>query len=318
MMHDSADETQKKGFFSRLTKGLQNTRTRFVGGVANIFLGKKTIDEDLLEQLESHLILADVGVQATTKIIQNLTQQVKRQDLKNPEILSTILQENLRNLLKPCEKPLAVDSSKPFIILMIGVNGAGKTTTIGKLAKYFQSQGRSVLLAAGDTFRAAAVEQLEVWGARNQIAVVAQKKTADSAAVIFDAVQSATAKNIDIVIADTAGRLHTKENLMEEMKKIKRVIGKLDPTAPHETLLVLDASIGQNTVNQVREFHQALGVTGIVLTKLDGTAKGGVIFAIAEAFQIPIRFIGLGEQIDDLRPFQANLFVDALFSSTDK
>jgi fused signal recognition particle receptor len=317
MMRDSTDEAQKKGFFSRLTKGLQNTRTRLVGGVANLFLGKKIIDADLLEQLESHLILADVGIQATTKIIQNLTQQVKRQDLKNPEMLSAVLQENLRALLKSCEKPLIVDSPKPFIILMIGVNGAGKTTTIGKLAKYFQSQGRSVLLAAGDTFRAAAVEQLEVWGERNQIPVIAQKKTADSAAVIFDAVQSAKARNIDVVIADTAGRLHTKENLMEEMKKIQRVIQKLDPTAPHETLLVLDASIGQNTVNQVREFHQALGVTGIVLTKLDGTAKGGVIFAIAEAFHIPIRFVGLGEQIDDLRPFQANVFVDALFSSTE-
>ena len=313
-MNNIATENQT-GFFSRLTKRLEKTRIRLVEGIENIFLGKKTIDADLLEQLESHLILADVGVKATHKIIQHLTAELHRDGLKDSQALWKALQTDLQQMLEPCEKPLKIASAKPFVILTVGVNGVGKTTTIGKLAKYLQNQGHSVLLAAGDTFRAAAVEQLEVWGERNQINVISQKGSADSAAVIFDAVQAAKARAIDIVIADTAGRLHTKDNLMEELKKVKRVIGKLDPTAPHEILLVLDANIGQNALNQVQEFHQAVGVSGIVLTKLDGTAKGGVIFAIADQFQIPIRFIGIGEQIDDLKTFEASAFVDALFSN---
>lgn len=313
-MSSGVIEEQKVGIFSRLTKGLQKTRSRLFGGIATIFLGKKTIDAELLEELESHLLLADVGVKATRKIIQHLTQELHRQALKDPETLWKTLRDDLQKMLLPCEKSLKIGANRPFVILTVGVNGAGKTTTIGKLAKYLQNQGHSVLLAAGDTFRAAAVEQLEVWGERNQINVISQKGSADSAAVIFDAIQSAQARHIDVVIADTAGRLHTKDNLMEELKKVKRVMGKLDSTAPHEVLLVLDASMGQNALNQVKEFHQALGVSGIILTKLDGTAKGGIIFAMADEFQIPIWFIGIGEQIDDLRPFQANSFVEALFA----
>ena len=313
-MNNQTIEKQKAGFFSRLSQGLQKTRTRFVDGVSNIFLGKKSVDADLLERLESHLILADVGIQTTKKVMQRLTQKLDRQALKDPEALWKALQADLQAILTPCDKPLVIGKARPFILLIVGVNGVGKTTTIGKLAKHLKNQGHSILLAAGDTFRAAAVEQLEIWGERNQIPVVSQKGTADSAAVIFDAIQAAKARNIDVVIADTAGRLHTKDNLMEEMKKIKRVIGKFDETAPHETLLVLDAGIGQNAVVQAKEFHQALNVTGIALTKLDGTAKGGVIFSIADQLEIPIRFIGLGEQIDDLKPFEANAFVDALFS----
>jgi len=304
---------KQKGIFSGLIKGLEKTRSRLVEGTATIFLGKKTIDKESLEELENHLLLADVGIKATTKIIQHLTQELNRQLLKDPQALWKALQNDLEKILIPCEKPLKIGPNKPFVILTIGVNGAGKTTTIGKLTKYLQAQGHSVLLAAGDTFRAAAIEQLEVWGNRNQVNVISQKGSADSAAVIFDAIQSAKAKNIDVVIADTAGRLHTKDNLMEELKKVKRVIGKLDPNAPHEVLLVLDASIGQNALNQMKEFHEALGISGIVLTKLDGTAKGGIIFAIADQFQVPIWFIGVGEQIDDLKSFQAKDFVEALF-----
>lgn len=307
--------SQKTGFFSRLTQGLEKTRQRLVEGVENIFLGKKAIDVDLLEQLENHLLLADIGVKATAKIIQDLTEKLRRNALKDSQALWQTLHDDLQKILAPCEQPLIVTAANPFVILTVGINGVGKTTTIGKLAKYLKNQNHSVLLAAGDTFRAAAIEQLEVWGERNQVSVVAQQGTADSAAVIFDAIQSAKARNIEVVIADTAGRLHTKDNLMEELKKVKRVMAKLDATAPHEVLLVLDASIGQNGLNQVKEFHQALGVSGIVLTKLDGTAKGGVIFAIADEFKIPIRFIGIGEQIDDLKPFQASAFVDALFSN---
>jgi fused signal recognition particle receptor len=313
-MNNSTIEAQKPGFFSRLSQGLQKTRARFTEGVNNIFLGKKSVDADLLAQLENHLILADVGIQTTKKLMANLTQKLNRQALKDPEALCKALQADLRTILLPCDKPLVIGKESPFIILTAGVNGVGKTTTIGKLAKYLKNKGYSVLLAAGDTFRAAAVEQLEIWGERNQIHVVSQKGNADSAAVIFDAIQAAKARNIDVVIADTAGRLHTKDNLMEEMKKIKRVIAKFDPFAPHETLLVLDAGIGQNAVIQAKEFHEALNITGIALTKLDGTAKGGVIFAIADQLEIPIRFIGVGEQIDDLKPFESSTFVDALFS----
>ncbi|HEY0634637.1 MAG TPA: signal recognition particle-docking protein FtsY [Gammaproteobacteria bacterium] len=277
---------------------------------------KKTIDSELLEELETRLLTADLGVEATQTIIADLTQRVARNQLADSDALFAALREDMAALLAPSSKPLTIPAEKrPFVILMVGINGAGKTTTIGKLAKRLQGEGKSVMLAAGDTFRAAAVEQLQVWGERNDIAVIAQHSGADSASVIFDAVQAAKARNIDVVIADTAGRLHTQSNLMEELKKIRRVMGKLDATAPHEVLLVLDAGTGQNALNQAQQFHQAIGVSGIVLTKLDGTAKGGIIFAIARKLALPIRFIGVGEQIDDLRVFDANEFVDALLGN---
>lgn len=300
--------------FSRLSQGLQKTRARLVEGVASVFLGKKNVDADLFTQLESQLIEADVGVAVTQHLMQQLTNALNRHELKDSEALLHALKTELVQILLPCEKPLSITPAHPFIILTVGVNGVGKTTTIGKLAYHLKNQGQQVLLAAGDTFRAAAVEQLEIWGERYQIPVIAQKGPADSAAIIFDAIKSAKARHTDVVIADTAGRLHTKDNLMAELIKIKRVMGKLDETAPHETLLVLDASTGQNGLNQVQEFHQSLGISGIILTKLDGTAKGGIIFAIAKQFQLPIWFVGIGEKVDDLRPFQAQAFVDALFS----
>ena len=306
----------KSAFFDRLKTRLTRTRTGMFDGLANLFLGKKSIDDDILEELETRLLLADVGVEATGAIIRNLTEQVSRNQLADIEALMAALQQEMLSILTPCSQSLQVEGHQPYVILVVGVNGVGKTTTIGKLAKRLQNQGKSVLLAAGDTFRAAAVEQLQIWGERNQVAVVAQHNGADSASVIFDAVQSAQARAIDVVIADTAGRLHTQSNLMEELKKIKRVMAKLDRSAPHEIMLVLDASIGQNALLQANQFHQAIELTGLTLTKLDGTAKGGVIFAIAQQLGIPIRFIGVGEQIDDLREFDADEFVSALLSET--
>lgn len=299
--------------FKRLSQGLSKTRQALGGGLARVFLGRKEIDEELLEQLETTLLKADVGIAATERVMKGVTERLKRKELQDPQVLLQGLQQTLADIVAPCEKPLVVSGHKPYVILMVGVNGAGKTTTIGKLAKRLQQEGKSVILAAGDTFRAAAVEQLQVWGERNQIPVIAQHTGADSASVIFDTINAAKTRGIDVVIADTAGRLHTKVNLMEELKKVVRVIQKTDPTAPHEIMLVIDASMGQNALAQAEQFHKAVPITGITLTKLDGTAKGGVIFAIAEQLKLPIRFIGVGEQLDDLRPFQASDFVAALF-----
>lgn len=305
----------KLSLFQKLKQSLTKTRETLTNGLANLFLGKKVIDDELLEELETQLLIADVGVDATQRIIDNLTQQVSRKQLKDPEALLAALKQALYEILKPCEQPLNLTPAhKPHVMLMIGVNGAGKTTTIGKLANKFKSQQRSVILAAGDTFRAAAIEQLKVWGDRNQIPVVAQHTGADSASVIYDALESTIAKNIDILIADTAGRLHTRDNLMEELKKITRVIKKRIPDAPHEIMLVLDATTGQNALQQARIFHKMIQFTSIAITKLDGTAKGGIIFAIANELKLPIRYIGVGEKIDDLRPFEARAFVDALFT----
>jgi fused signal recognition particle receptor len=310
----SAEET-RAGFLERLKQGLAKTSASLGEGMASLFLGKKAIDDELLEDLETRLLTADVGVEATTAIIGNLTKRVARKELADSGALYKALQDELTALLKPVEQPLQIDSAKqPYVILVVGVNGAGKTTTIGKLAKKLQLDGKKVMLAAGDTFRAAAVEQLQVWGERNQISVIAQHTGADSASVIFDAVQAAKARGMDVLIADTAGRLHTKDNLMEELKKVRRVIGKLDDSAPHEVLLVLDAGTGQNAINQAKQFNQTVNLTGLALTKLDGTAKGGVIFALAKQFALPIRYIGVGEGIDDLRTFEAEAFVQALFA----
>lgn len=312
----AATQTSPKGFFGRLKQGLSRTRTGLTDAIADVTLGKKTIDDELLEEIETLLLTADLGVEASQRIIESLTSRVSRKELTDSDALFAALKEEMLAILEPCVSPLEIDpDAKPYLILVVGINGAGKTTTIGKLAKRFQQQGHSVMLAAGDTFRAAAVEQLQTWGERNNVPVIAQKNGADSAAVIFDALESAQAKKIDVLIADTAGRLHTQSNLMDELKKIKRVMGKLDEQAPHEVMLIVDAGTGQNALNQAREFNQAMGLTGISLTKLDGTAKGGVIFAIANSMKLPIRFIGVGEGIDDLRPFDANEFVDALFSS---
>lgn len=301
--------------YQRLKNQLQKTRSGWGGVLANIALGQKKIDEDLLEEIETSLIMADVGVEATREIIDQLTSSVDRHQLNDGKALAVALKRQLMELLAPCNKPLRIpEQDTPFVILVVGVNGVGKTTTIGKLAKRLQAQGHSVILAAGDTFRAAAVEQLEIWGQRNNIAVVAQHTGADSASVIYDGLQSAQARGIDVLIADTAGRLHTKANLMEELRKIKRIIGKLDASAPQEVLLVLDAGTGQNALSQAKLFNEAVALTGIALTKLDGTAKGGVIFALARQFGIPIRFIGIGEGIDDLQDFDAEQFIDALFA----
>ncbi|UST84751.1 signal recognition particle-docking protein FtsY [Pseudomonas siliginis] len=312
-------EETKAGFFARLKQGLSKTSASIGEGMASLFLGRKTIDDDLLDDLETRLLTADVGVEATTQIIQRLTQKVARKELADADALYKSLQAELAAMLKPVEQPLKIASqNKPFVILVVGVNGAGKTTTIGKLAKKLQLEGKKVMLAAGDTFRAAAVEQLQVWGERNKIPVIAQHTGADSASVIFDAVQAAKARGIDVLIADTAGRLHTKDNLMEELKKVRRVIGKLDADAPHEVLLVLDAGTGQNAINQAKQFNQTVELTGLALTKLDGTAKGGVIFALAKQFGLPIRYIGVGEGIDDLRTFEAEPFVQALFAERER
>ncbi|MBC3776039.1 signal recognition particle-docking protein FtsY [Pseudomonas sp. SWRI99] len=312
-------EETKAGFFARLKQGLSKTSASIGEGMASLFLGRKTIDDELLDDLETRLLTADVGVEATTQIIQRLTQKVARKELADADALYKSLQAELAAMLKPVEQPLKIASqNKPFVILVVGVNGAGKTTTIGKLAKKLQLEGKKVMLAAGDTFRAAAVEQLQVWGERNKIPVIAQHTGADSASVIFDAVQAAKARGIDVLIADTAGRLHTKDNLMEELKKVRRVIGKLDADAPHEVLLVLDAGTGQNAINQAKQFNQTVELTGLALTKLDGTAKGGVIFALAKQFGLPIRYIGVGEGIDDLRTFEAEPFVQALFAERER
>lgn len=305
---------EKKGFFARIKSGLSKTKANLTEQLGNIFLGAKEIDDDLLEEIETLLLTADVGVAATSDIISRLTDKVARKQLSDPQALQAALKDELAALLHQSEQPLEIDcSKKPYVILMVGVNGVGKTTTIGKLAKKYQSEGKSVMLAAGDTFRAAAVEQLQVWGERNNVPVVAQHTGADSASVIYDAVQSAQAKNIDVLIADTAGRLQNKDNLMQELEKVVRVTQKLSPEAPHEVMLVLDAGTGQNALSQAKIFKESVGVTGISLTKLDGTAKGGVIFAIAKQMDLPIRYIGVGEQIDDLRPFKSQEFVDALF-----
>jgi len=305
--------SEKPGLFGRLKERLSRSSTKLTEGFASLVLGKKTIDDDLLEELETQLLTADLGIDATQTIIADLTQRVARKQLGDAESLFSALREDMIELLEPSSIPLVIpESNSPFVILMIGINGVGKTTTIGKLAKQFQQQGKSVMLAAGDTFRAAAVEQLQVWGERNDIPVISQHSGADSASVIYDALQSAKARNIDILIADTAGRLHTQSNLMEELKKIKRVMSKLDDSAPHEVMIVLDAGTGQNALSQVVQFNESVGITGITLSKLDGTAKGGIIFAIAKKTGLPIRYIGVGETIDDLRPFHAEEFVDAL------
>ena len=315
-------ETQEKpsegGFFSRLLKGLVKTKQNIGAGFRSFFLGKK-IDDELFEELEEQLLIADIGMPTTTKIINNLTQHATRQQLQNADALYQQLKLEMGEILKPVAQPLSIDSSKkPYVILMVGVNGVGKTTTIGKLARKFQMEGKSVMLAAGDTFRAAAVEQLQVWGERNHIPVVAQSSGSDSASVIFDAMQSAAARNIDILIADTAGRLQNKNNLMDELKKIVRVMKKYDESAPHEIMLTLDAGTGQNAISQAKLFNEAVGLTGISLTKLDGTAKGGVIFAIADQFNLPIRYIGVGEKIEDLREFNAEEFIEALFAHEEE
>jgi len=313
------DETApaKGGFFQRLKQGLGRTSNNLVEGVGNLFLGRKEIDDELMEELESRLLLADVGVEATRDIIEKLTRRVSRRELVRPDALQSALREELLELLRPSERELDVAGRHPFVILVVGVNGVGKTTTIGKLARFYMDAGHSVMLAAGDTFRAAAVEQLQVWGQRNGVSVVAQHTGADSASVVFDALQAARARGVDILIADTAGRLHNKDHLMEELSKVVRVLGKLDPAAPHEVMLVLDAGTGQNALAQAEQFRQWVGVTGLSLTKLDGTAKGGVIFAIAKKLGLPIRFIGVGEGVNDLRPFRAEQFIEALFARDD-
>jgi fused signal recognition particle receptor len=310
----AGQEGKGPGLFARLKSGLSRTRGSLTEGIGDLLLGKKQIDDELLEEIETQLLVADMGVEATQSIISDLTQRVSRKQLTDSEALLAALREDMAAMLAPVSRPLEIDGARhPFVILVVGINGAGKTTTIGKLAKRLQNEGKSVMLAAGDTFRAAAVEQLQVWGERNTIPVIAQGSGADSASVIFDAVEAAKARNIDVIIADTAGRLHTQSNLMEELKKVKRVIGKIDDSAPHEVLLVLDAGTGQNALNQAEQFHQAVGVSGIALSKLDGTAKGGIIFAIASKMGIPIRFIGVGESIDDLRVFDSDEFIEALF-----
>jgi len=297
---------------------LKKTRANIGSGFFSLFAGKK-IDDELFEALEEQLLIADVGIETTTKIIDNLTEKASRKELKNGEVLFGLLKEELKDILDGVDQPLILDTKKkPFVILMVGVNGVGKTTTIGKLTKQFQAQGKSVMLAAGDTFRAAAVEQLQVWGERNQVPVISQHPGADSASVIFDSIQSAQAHDVDILIADTAGRLQNKSNLMEELKKIVRVIKKLDPEAPHEIMLTIDAGTGQNAISQTQLFSDVAPLTGLTLTKLDGTAKGGVIFALANQFSVPIRYIGIGEGIDDLRPFNSQEFVEALFSQEEQ
>lgn len=310
---ETREKPSEGGFFSRLVKGLLKTKQNIGAGFRSFFLGKK-IDDELFEELEEQLLIADIGVPTTSKIIKNLTEHASRKELQDAELLYQQLKVEMADILEPVAQPLVIDATKkPYVILMVGVNGVGKTTTIGKLARKFQAEGKSVMLAAGDTFRAAAVEQLQVWGERNHIPVVAQSTGSDSASVIFDAMQSAAARNIDILIADTAGRLQNKNNLMDELKKIVRVMKKYDETAPHEIMLTLDAGTGQNAVSQAKLFNEAVGLTGISLTKLDGTAKGGVIFAIADQFKLPIRYIGVGEKIEDLREFNAKEFIEALF-----
>ncbi|PEI05780.1 signal recognition particle-docking protein FtsY [Pantoea agglomerans] len=310
------ERPSKEGFFSRLKRSLVKTRQNLGSGFVSLFRGKK-IDDDLFDELEEQLLIADVGVDTTRRIITNLTQQANRKQLRDAEALYGLLKAEMASILAKVDAPLDVSGKTPFVILMVGVNGVGKTTTIGKLARQYQAEGKSVMLAAGDTFRAAAVEQLQVWGQRNNIPVIAQHTGADSASVIFDAIQAAKSRGVDVLIADTAGRLQNKSHLMEELKKITRVMKKLDDSAPHEVMLTLDASTGQNAVSQARLFNEAVGLTGIALTKLDGTSKGGVIFSVADQFGIPIRYIGVGEGIEDLRPFKAEDFIEALFARED-
>ena len=310
------EKPTKEGFFARLKRSLLKTKENLGSGFISLFRGKK-IDDDLFEELEEQLLIADVGVETTRKIIANLTEGASRKQLRDAEALYGLLKDEMGEILAKVDEPLNIEGKTPFVILMVGVNGVGKTTTIGKLARQFEQQGKSVMLAAGDTFRAAAVEQLQVWGQRNNIPVIAQHTGADSASVIFDAIQAAKARNVDVLIADTAGRLQNKSHLMEELKKIVRVMKKLDEDAPHEIMLTIDASTGQNAISQAKLFHEAVGLTGITLTKLDGTAKGGVIFSVADQFGIPIRYIGVGERIEDLRPFKADDFIEALFARED-
>ncbi|MEZ8862673.1 signal recognition particle-docking protein FtsY [Vibrio sp. 10N.247.311.51] len=311
---EEVQEKPTESFFARLKRSLSRTKANIGAGFFGLFKGKQ-IDDDLFEELEEQLLIADVGMNTTVKIIENLTEKASRNDLKDGEALYGLLKEEMADILSQVEQPLVVDTTKtPYVILMVGVNGVGKTTTIGKLAKQFQNEGKKVMLAAGDTFRAAAVEQLQVWGQRNDVPVIAQHTGADSASVIYDAIEAAKARGVDVVIADTAGRLQNKSNLMEELRKIVRVMKKIDDSAPHEIMLTLDAGTGQNAISQAKLFSEVAPVTGITLTKLDGTAKGGVIFSIADQFQIPIRYIGVGEGIDDLRPFESKDFIEALFS----
>ncbi|HBI6864108.1 signal recognition particle-docking protein FtsY [Enterobacter pasteurii] len=310
------EKPTKEGFFARLKRSLLKTKENLGSGFISLFRGKK-IDDDLFEELEEQLLIADVGVETTRKIITNLTEGASRKQLRDAEALYGLLKDEMGEILAKVDEPLNIEGKMPFVILMVGVNGVGKTTTIGKLARQFEQQGKSVMLAAGDTFRAAAVEQLQVWGQRNNIPVIAQHTGADSASVIFDAIQAAKSRNVDVLIADTAGRLQNKSHLMEELKKIVRVMKKLDEEAPHEIMLTIDASTGQNAISQAKLFHEAVGLTGITLTKLDGTAKGGVIFSVADQFGIPIRYIGVGERIEDLRPFKADDFIEALFARED-
>jgi signal recognition particle-docking protein FtsY len=310
------EKPTKEGFFARLKRSLLKTKENLGSGFISLFRGKK-IDDDLFEELEEQLLIADVGVETTRKIIANLTEGASRKQLHDAEALYGLLKDEMGEILAKVDEPLNIEGKTPFVILMVGVNGVGKTTTIGKLARQYEQQGKTVMLAAGDTFRAAAVEQLQVWGQRNNIPVIAQHTGADSASVIFDAIQAAKARNVDVLIADTAGRLQNKAHLMEELKKIVRVMKKLDEDAPHEVMLTIDASTGQNAISQAKLFHEAVGLTGITLTKLDGTAKGGVIFSVADQFGIPIRYIGVGERIEDLRPFKAGDFIEALFARED-
>ena len=313
LKRDKKDPDTSASMQPELSQKLDRTRSRFRDNLFGFFTGSKQIDADLLEELESQLIMADVGVDATQRVMDAINQKVKKDQLSDPDALRALVHEELVSILRPVEHPLQLpEQSGPFVILVVGVNGSGKTTTIGKLAKQLLDGGQTVMLAAGDTFRAAAVEQLQAWGERNDVPVVAQATGADSASVIYDALQSATARNIDVLIADTAGRLHTQAGLMDELIKVKRVLGKIDDTAPHETLIVLDGGTGQNALNQAEEFNKAMQLDGMVVTKLDGTAKGGVVFAIAEKTGIPIRFIGVGEQVNDLEVFEATRFVDAL------
>ncbi|API87500.1 signal recognition particle-docking protein FtsY [Francisella uliginis] len=310
------EDNNKKGLFSRLQSGLSKTASKFGGGLSTILMGQKVVDEDLLEDIEMQLLTADVGVEATDEIVEHLRDKVARNELQTADKLNEIIQQKLTEIILPCQRPLEVDSQKtPYVILVVGVNGVGKTTTIGKLTKKLQSQGKSVMLAAGDTFRAAAVEQLREWGDRNNTQVVYQKEGADSASVIYDAISSARSKEVDVVIADTAGRLHNKDNLMQELKKVVKVIKKVDESAPHEVMLVVDATTGGNALSQAEAFHEIVDLTGITITKLDGTAKGGIIFSIARKLRLPLRFIGVGEKIDDLQVFNAKDFTRALFDA---
>lgn len=310
-----SSSVKKTSLFGRLTQGLSKTRQGFSQGVGQLFKRSPKLDDDFLEELETLLLTADVGIEATEHLLEGLKLEAKKQKVAQGDALLDILKAQMVDILTSDAQPLNTQNNKPFILLMVGVNGAGKTTTIGKLAKQLQAQGQSVMLAAGDTFRAAAVEQLQEWGERNAIPVISQQSGSDSASVIYDAVAAATARKVDVLIADTAGRLHTQKGLMAELEKVKRVIQKHDDTAPHEIMLVLDASIGQNALQQAKQFNEVVAVSGITMTKLDGTAKGGILFAIAKHLQIPIRFIGIGEGIDDLRPFNAQEFVDAIFTN---